>query len=939
VKSLEPRQIDAIERVLKKPELQPFFFGRLKGLKWFDELQQKMFFDPSANPAPKETDDKGFYVIPLWPVLEYLEKTAPELETEGNKEYANKFLAIIRSTTKSSIESGISNWRTWWYFAKILRHIPIDLITPKDIDLCAYWLNDPFDRMIIGDELGNKFFPRLLNERTDHSRQLSSKLLMSLTQIRWIEKPRGTKNEFKPVLQIEQWHADKLFRNQSQSRKIGKVLGQAGLSIIKARIEEILRKDEKDEYSYIWRPAIEDHDQNKNRNNAANILITAFRDALSGYIEEMAYEISQVSDYISGLLEQKFIVFQRVGIYIVGVYYDLLRSTLNRILEPRFFTSHYKHELFHLLRRNFIKFEDSDKDLVLQIIDSLAVENYDENVDLKTKRKAYKKLVWLTAVKDQGYSPADELFARNYSIIGHEPEHPDFSSYMEVGWVGEISPYTAAELLSRGVDELIDVLKSFKEQGDWKTPTVRGLAEELKLAVKNNPEYFKGNLGIFLSVDLAYIHEIIEAYKELWSEKKYDNWIEVLEFCCNVIYREDFWSESNNQERQSFVANRSWIVGAIGELLRTGTASDDKAFDPALLPKAKALLLSLLEKQESTEFESGCDAVFVSINSARGKCIEALVDFALRSCRLADKEKGRHDYTWKEIEPFFEKELIQSENDNYEFITLIANYLPNFLYLNRDWTLKNLGRIFPLKHRKQWLCAMQGYAYVNAVYPEIYSYLKREGHFLEALNAEDLKGEAKEKVLQNIVVAYIHGEDLLEDNASLINLLIARWNTEELNELISFIWTLRNHDENLCRKVQSLWTKFSKRIAGREDENKQILSSLCLWSTFILEITADNLNLLKQAAPYVDVRYHSYILIEELKRLVDNHPAEVAEIFLSVLQECAPTYDKEEISYILRSLYHVNSLEIRKKANVIVDKYIAYGVEFPAKIREEFVKF
>lgn len=935
MKSLEPRVIDAIDTVQKKPELQPFFFRELKGLKYFNELEKRGFFEASKNPAPKETEDKGFYVIPFWPVLEYLERTAPELQIEENREYADKFLAIMRLITKASIESGISNYRTWWYFAKLLGHIPIDRIIIEDIGLCSYWLRDPFDRMVIGEELGNKLLPRLLSERTCRSNQLSVKLVEALTQLRWIEKPHGVKEQRKPVLLIEEYHANKLFRNQS--KRIGEVLERSGLSIFKARIEEILETYEKDKYSVIWRPAIEDHDQNKYRHDAINIMITAFREALSGYIERKAYAPTEVCEYISELLKHRFKIFQRIGIHAIGAYFDVLRGLASRLIDPIYFTSQYRHEMFHFLRVNFSKFEESNKSNVLQIIDSLSVEDGDSE-EIRTKRISYEKLIWLAAIKRHGYERADELYSQNYSISGHTPEHPDFSFFMEVGWVGEISPYKADELLSRGVDELVELLESFKEQGGWKTPTVRGLAEELKHAVKNNPDYFKGNLPKFMPVNLGYIYEIIQAYKELWSEKGYDNWSELLDFCIIVINREGFWSEKDNERTASSDANRSWIVGAIGDLLRAGTASDEKAFEPPLLPKAKTLLLSLLEKQESVEFESGCDAMSVSINSAKGKCIEALVNFALRSCRLANKEKGKHDETWKELEPIFERELSQTRDGNYEFITLFANYLPNFLYLSPDWTLTHLSQIFSLVNRKQWLCAMQGYAYVGTVYPDIYRFMKKGGHFLEALNASELKEETKKKVIQNIVISYIQGEELFEDKMSLINVLLDRWNAEEINEIIWFIWTLRNHEESLCNKVLSLWGELKKRIIGKEEDNRNILSALCLWSSFILEITADALSLLKQAAPYAEIEHHSYIVVEELKRLVDRYPIEVAEVFISMLQKFAPTYAEEDIKYILRSLYGKSSIEIRNRTNEIVDKYIANGIDFPAKLREELVR-
>lgn len=930
--SLNSLQIDALDRAQKKPELQPFLFRKIKGLKWFDESQKRNFFDPSANPAPKETDDKGFYAIPVWSVLEYLEKTAPELQIPENAEYADKFLQIIRYTTKVSIETGVSNYRTWWYFTKIIKYIPINRINAYDMDLCAYWLKDPFDRMLVGDELGNHFLPKLLEEKTDHSFNLSLKLVEALTQLRWVEKQQGVKKELEPILYIEDWHANELFRNQS--RKIGEILVVNGLNIFKSRIEEILNKCERDEYSPIWRPAIEDQEQNKDRHDALNILITGFRDALSGYIEKKACE---ASGYVSELLESKFKLFQRMTIHAIGTYFDALKPLVSSIIDQKYFTSHYRHELFHLLKDNFYKLVEDDKKKVLQIIDSLIVEN-DESDDIKRKQIAYKKLIWLMAVKDQGYETADKLYSKYFTIIGKEPEHPDFSYYMEVGREGEISPYKPEKLLSQNIDELIDILISFKEQSGWKTPTKRGLAETFKQAIKINPTYFKGNLTKFLMVDLAYIYEIIQAFKELWTEKKYDNWPEVIEFCDNTVKMEDFWSEDNNKSRESFIANRSWVVGAIGELLRAGTASDDNAFDPSLLPKAKTLVLNLLERQESEEFDSNSDAVFISINSPRGKCIEALVNFALRCCRLSDKEKGKHDDAWKELQPIFNNELMRSQDKNFEFVTLYANYLPYFLYLNRDWTLSNLNKVFSLTRRKHWLCAMQGYAYVSTVYPDIYRFLSKEGHFIEALNTSELREEAKRKVIQNIVVAYIQDKESLEDKASLINCLFDRWNPEELNELIWFVWTLRDENDLLYKKVLALWGKISRKVASKEEENKKILSKLCLWSVFIAELNDDTLRLLKQVAPYAELSHNSYILIKELRRLVDKYPLQVAEIHISMLEKFAPTYKEEDIQYILEMLYKTNNSEARKQANEIVEKYIMYGIEFPAKLREQFVK-
>ncbi|HOQ41871.1 MAG TPA: hypothetical protein PK178_06935 [Smithellaceae bacterium] len=923
---LSPRQIDAIETVQSKPELEPFFFQKIKGLKWFDELYTRGFFNPDRNPKLKESEDKGFFMIPFWPMLEYLEKTAPELQN-GNLEYVGKYLEVIRSVTRVSIDSDISNYRTWWYFAKVIKFIPIDQISIDDVILFSFWLKDKFDRMLIADELGNHFLPKLLNEGTPHSYELSLKLIEALTQLQWVPKTQGSASEAEPKLFIDDWHADKLFRKQSM--KIGAVLEVQGVNIIKNRIEEIIQRTEKNDYSTIWRPAIEDHDQNTNRSDALNILITAFRDALCGYVDRRA---SAAGKYIEGLFTSKFDVVRRVAIYIAGVYYDSLQSIAGTLIDPKYISYRFQHEMFHYLKNNFAKFNVDQKTLTIQIIDSLTVKS-DEAESIIKRQIAYKKLIWLTAIKEQGVAAADDLYKQNFNIVKRAPEHPDFSSYMESGWIEDLSPFSSDDLLGRGIDHLITLVNSFHELGGWKTPTKRGLAKEFKNAIINNPEYFKGNLHKFMNVDFAYIFEIIEAYKELWKDKKYDNWAEVLNFCENLICEASFWNEENNKDRGSLIANRAWIVGAIAELLRAGTASDENAFEPSFLSIAKKILMTLLDKQESEEFRADSDAVFISINSPRGKIIEALFDYSLRVCRLADKNLGNHSEAWLDLQPLYDKELLRSFENNYEFVTLSANYLPNLLYINRKWALDNLKNIFQRSPRLHWLCAIQGYSYVSSIYPEIYRFLKEGGHYLEVLDAIELKSEVKKRVIQYIVVGYVRGEESLDDKNSLISKLFDRWNMDELNEIIWFVRTFqRDNDDKRLDAIITLWKTFSDKITGKVQENKGVLSNLCLWSVFIKDFN-DTLPLIKQAAPYAPSGHNAYILIENLRRLVDNYPQQVGEIFLTMMEFSAPTYEEEDILYILRKLYSGRAEE-KRQSNVIIDKYITYGVDYSAKVRD-----
>jgi len=74
---------------------------------------------------------------------------------------------------------------------------------------------------------------------------------------------------------------------------------------------------------------------------------------------------------------------------------------------------------------------------------------------------------------------------------------------------------------------------------------------------------------------------------------------------------------------------------------------------------------------------------------------------------------------------------------------------------------------------------MSGYAYVSTVYEGIYDHLKKQGHFIRALDDENLKERVVEKVVQNIAIGFINGFENLNDETSLIRQLLERGKQEE----------------------------------------------------------------------------------------------------------------------------------------------------------------
>ena len=926
---LSVNERDLLQRIKDNEDLRPLFFRKVKGVKWFDALYEDGYFNLENNPKPIPAKEEGYVNIPYWPVVDYLVKTAPELSDEKNIVYAKKFLQIIIDITKYAKENNFSNYRTWWQFAEIITLIPYKVITLEHIDIIDFWLDDTYERGIVAQVIGEKWMPKLLKENDDHAFKLSLKIIEILYKVIFIDQKWGEKTKKESSLRFDYYHAQKI--TNKLASLLGGKLGKDAILIFDAQLKIILDKLKNDSWSSIWQPAIEQHEQNKYRDDAENVLIQAYRDSLCIYIKTKPEEANK---YVKKMLDTGYQTIHRLAIHAISTNYHVFSDLIEKLLDAKYLDSNYRHEIWHFLNRNYQQFTDAQKQKILRLISAISRE--DDEGNFHEGATAYNKAIWLAAIREHGEEESC-LYKEYVAKAKAEPEHPDFSSYMSVGWGGRESPMTLDDLQALPIDALIEKLTNYKEPSGFREPGIEGLVKTFKQLIKTEPLKFYLSLNKFSELDLAYIHEIIEAYSELWVEKIKlpwdDVWHVLLEFCLTVISQDRFWDPENEKQRDSFVATRYWIVSSIGRLIQAGTKSDDHAFNEQYINDAEKVIAYLLEKEEGNEFNLDSDAVSISINSPRGHCIEALINMTLRSCRLSDKNNNKdHSGAWSHYQHYYDTELKRSsgENPEYEFATLITNYLPNFLYMSNEWVLNNLDKIFEQKHYLKWLCAMQGYAYVGTIDEEIYKYLKEHGDFLKALDDDNIKDRVEEKVIQNIVISYINDTDSFTEKNSLINTLILRNEYKELNHLIWFIWTLRKEgDENLRNKVYELWPKILQKIDLSINEGKRMASQLCHWAIFIDQIDDETRELLCTIAPYSDEAYNSYQLLESIAEISQKQPFEAHNVWMKMLEGSTPDYPEEAVRQIFINLLSKGPDGLRK-AREVESEYLKKGNDRPS---------
>ena len=761
-----------------------------------------------------------------------------------------------------------------------------------------------------------------------HSHKLAIKLVSLIFRVK-------LSNEFSSLIDPRSveirvdFHLGRKIINQI-SERLGCELGIQVLPIFESQIKSVLDHLGSDRSSVIWHPAVEEHEQNAIRDKPIDLLIDIFRNTLNAFIATNSDD--DAIEYVSKILKCEYTTLKRVAIHAIDENFRICREFFNQLLEPSFWTDHYRHELWTLLNHNYPSLSEEQKQSVLNRIQSIDVD--DDTHSAQTR--AYQRAEWLAAIEDHGDNEK-ELYLQCTKEAEAEPEHPSFAAYMQSGWIEPKSPISVDQLRAMDTLDLIEYLETFEDDDSnfFESP-IKGLYEAFRQVIKSSPLSFSQRLVSFDNIDLSYVFQITEAFREIWVGKTSlpwaDIWKPLLHFCQRLVSNDEFWNEGNAKYRGATIPNRHQVdrhqvVGSIATLIEAGVKVDDHAFDPALLDNAEKIVVIMLRNQVGKAFDNNnnaVDAVFHAINSPRGKCISALVNLTLRKCRIADVTNDKdHSAVWKHFEHWYNRELEPRSSPSYEVATLFANYLPNFLYMSAEWTMESLDTLFAAaQDQKWWRCAMEGYAYAQTS-EKIYLYLKENGHLIKVLDDDTIHHFAKDRAIENICIAYCREIESLEADDSLLSIVISRNDSDELKKAVVDLWRIGKNNIEFAPKIIAFWQKVSTELDLGSQEGQAVASQLCRLAEFIKEIDNSTLELIGTVAPYAYVKHNAYHMFEWLEKISESQPLEASQIWKSMLLLSLPADPENSIRNILKNVVkegHEGKVRAREITNIYIEK-------------------
>jgi len=888
MKNGEDYERRGFELLLQRSDFQTFF----------DALADEGLFDPSRNSGPVEADKPGHYRVPYWPPLPYLEAVARLSGEEFDTALAEKVMGVVRNVSRWRDSDGKprDNHSTWQSFAKILGLLPSSAVTQADIDLAPIWLAGRFDRWMAGHALANGALSKFLasDDRGDWAK--ACRVLHHCTAVLFVGKGSRSGKTTTEAQTVFEDHWLKELINTTAA-EFGRKAGEDAADIFLARVKEVFAHAMGGRDTWVFRPAIEEHQQNYNWRGPYNRFVEGLRDSVIAWLDA---DTDAARPYAESLLDSGVEIVERIAIHILDQRFEALRDLVPNAISPALFDAGHRHELHLFLEHHFQQLTEDEKARVLDIIRDLPLPDRgddSERIRLGIQRN------WLTPIAGQGYEPADTWLAELNEALGTSAmfARANFNSYHEMRWGFGLTPHEAQELVAFAqAGTIVHRLNEFTPSNSWDGPSKRSLSDSVIDAVGAAPDPFVEQLPQFLHAKPEYQYAILARLKQLWDAwdgkqagPPWDRiWPKLIDFFEAILNNEEFWKGEIVDEPE-LSPTRDWIPPAIAEFLREGTRSDDKAYAPELLPRTLSLVTILLEKSEPQAEPSNGDALNGAINTAKGKAIEALLDHALRRCRLSDEAKNSHAEVWHQLEPLFDAELAQCRNGNFEFSALAGAYIGNLHYMSADWVHSNFKAIFPTEFPANCLAALDGLGFSPLMKP-IFDELIATGVVDWALR-RDMKGDrARENLLQLLGLSYLWGDEPLDGRRYAYLFEDRRF--DDLEEISRYFWMVRGEALTAEQKerIFLFWDRCVAWGVTLEPPPAALFSELSLLSCYLTAIDERALRRLVAVTPFTSVNYNADRLIEELARLANTSPGAAAHVLRVLLDAYQPSYDFED---------------------------------------------
>lgn len=911
-----------LQKIRNDEALERFFFKVLcksqKALNWLTPLIECSYFLPENNPSPIEDSGKpGMFSIPFWGALEVLLHICKEINQSSESEKSKRFdeigLIVDQIIEFQLGKDRIDNHRSDAEIINILSEMPIHYICDKHMEYINSCFKTTFQTTRLERNIGTKFLPHLIKNQEKNSTLNLLKVVFQPNQT----KKRGER-EITGIME-DYYLKEAISKNKDGILKLCAI--EASKTVIEI-MEGILSEDST-QFSITWIPTIEDHEQKTFPDRYECQLVDFARNML----EQSNPDCIKIT--VKELLESEHEIFRRLAFHLINYHYAELNQIFWELKESPLGKT-YIHELYELLKNNSSSLSKEQMKNVLNWINAFEVRctESENDEECRDKIRAYYKKEWLSALLESNNQTVKSLYKKYDEINDASLDHPGFHIYYSgVDWVKDVSPVEKDEFFAKSNQQKADFIKSYPDlsRDHFDTNHERkSLTYAIREFVAESPKNFTQDLDPFLDIQRKYQLEIIRGFEQAWKNENELEWGEIFDFITNIISSKGFWDTGNENEQSQI----RWCISTISDLINEGTKSDSHAFLPEHLVDAETIIINLFSNYKEEDIRRD-DPVSFILNSGIGRLLMASVNLSLRYARAnttGDKKR------WLDsIRLIFDERLKQSSQAASTSI-VITMYLANINFLDSEWLQKNFDSIFNKDDDSQWELAMVSFLSSNStLYEFAYHELNQGGHYHKALNY-DFDDSIRKNVVHNIGLGYFaewDSQDLL------ISTLINKGSSDQLSDLIQFVWQQEKREKRFQDRIRVLWELIIKRIKANPKEFESPISDIISWISLFDLLDDKILTLLSEfSATHLSRSWASRYLYKDLNRLASSSPKNTAKLLLKITDEgnyCE--YQNEEIRGVISALYEAGEIYI---SNRVCNLYLQKGYHFLRDIFDQF---
>lgn len=772
-----PAAIDDLESLLDDTDVRREFFRKLSDPEWVVPLDRRGYF--SSPPGARQLAG-GNLQYPTWPESQYLARVAARSATEvatifGKLSIDNPFIAGDLLKAAAAMPAN-----------EAARLVPAVCVAATKGILSIHF-KDAADLCVRLSDAGE----------IDAAMKLADGLFT----------PRFEQGQEEPIRRDSYWYKEGLKDvtprlSVTKSHEFLPKLCEWLDASVKAK--KLADADSRSDYSWIWRPAVEEHQQNYDF-EFAGVMVGFVRDGFEQAI--LAGNLS-LAGALQVLESYSYAIFKRLGIHLLSEFGKAEPEVLRQAILSREFLDgyEYKHEYARLVGRHLSALLPQERELWFSLVDAGPSHDGDADrgvIDATRQERdewwKYEKLHWARAVLEGKHR---EFYERMRNKHG-EPDLADLNSRTTFSRWGDESPVAVDQLTAMTFEEAVEAVSRWQPDGPRLVgPSLDGITSTFSEYVATDPEQFSSWAGYLEGRPAGFVGAFIRQMGIAVSAGIPIDISAVMRLCRWVVERPvEGALELVREEVSRFI-----------EYVCKATDGDKPRYPVEELRVELWQLIEQLCRDRSASYMIRdvsqddprlSEYLELGINSPRGRAVVAAFDYARWVANHIKEMDGKREIVRGGFDIMPEvREMLQwqiaSRNRTVEVFAIIGSRIGLIYWIDEAWLAGNSEHLFNLQGLKANPPAAEGWAAWNAflvwVGPHVALYRLFRSQFAyaveQAAQVESIERARQQPMNQlgvHLMTLYGRGQLGLNDDGGLLRRFIESAHPDIRRHAIGFV--------------------------------------------------------------------------------------------------------------------------------------------------------